>query len=137
MLAGGRVARNRVNAVGAVLLTVVLGCAFLPLLQIARAQGASALASSSALHAKTGTASKTTPAGSAKRFATRADALMDEGIAGRGQWGALVVDAESGAVLYQRDADRFFVPASNMKLLTSALALAKLGTAYRFRTTVE
>jgi D-alanyl-D-alanine carboxypeptidase/D-alanyl-D-alanine-endopeptidase (penicillin-binding protein 4) len=131
------VARNRVNAVEAVLLTVVLACAFLPLLQGARAQGIGVRASAVSAHEKTGAANKTVTAGSTKRFAARADALLGEGIAGRGQWGALVVDAESGEVLYQRDADRFFAPASNMKLLTTALALAKLGTAYRFRTTVE
>jgi D-alanyl-D-alanine carboxypeptidase/D-alanyl-D-alanine-endopeptidase (penicillin-binding protein 4) len=62
---------------------------------------------------------------------------MNGGIAGRGEWGALVMDAASGEVLYQRNADEYFVPASNMKLLTTALALAKLGSAYRFRTTVE
>lgn len=48
-----------------------------------------------------------------------------------------MVDAASGEVLYQRNADNYFIPASNMKLLTTALALEKLGTAYRFRTTVE
>jgi len=62
---------------------------------------------------------------------------MDGGIAGRGEWGALVVDAASGEVLYQRNAEQYFVPASNMKLLTTALALAKLGSGYRFRTTLE
>ena len=72
-----------------------------------------------------------------KRFAERADRLLDSGLAGQGEWGALVVDAESGDILYQRNADKYFVPASNMKLLTSALALTTLGPEYRFRTTVE
>src|SRR5271163_1635496 len=115
MLAGGWVARNRVNAVEAVLLTVVLACAFLPLLQVVHAQSTSARSSAALPRAKTTeVANRTAPAGSAKRFAARADALLGEGIAGRGQWGALVVDAESGEVLYQRDADGYFVPASNM-----------------------
>jgi D-alanyl-D-alanine carboxypeptidase/D-alanyl-D-alanine-endopeptidase (penicillin-binding protein 4) len=113
----------------------------------ARAQGGDERSSPAPLHTTTSPHStahatneatrKTQPEGNAKRFAARADALMDGGIAGRGEWGALVVDAASGEVLYQRNADEYFVPASNMKLLTTALALAKLGSAYRFRTTIE
>jgi D-alanyl-D-alanine carboxypeptidase/D-alanyl-D-alanine-endopeptidase (penicillin-binding protein 4) len=49
----------------------------------------------------------------------------------------LVVDASSGETLYEKNADHYFVPASNMKLLTTALALDKLGPDYRFRTTIE
>ncbi len=71
------------------------------------------------------------------RFAERAEALLGTGPAGKGEWGLLIVDAESGEVLYQQNADRYFVPASNMKLFTTALALEKLGAAYRFHTTLE
>lgn len=39
-------------------------------------------------------------------------------------------------VLYAQDADQFFIPASNAKLLTSAAALAFLGPDYRIRTSV-
>jgi D-alanyl-D-alanine carboxypeptidase/D-alanyl-D-alanine-endopeptidase (penicillin-binding protein 4) len=49
----------------------------------------------------------------------------------------LVVDAVSGETLFEKNADKYFVPASNMKLLTTALALDTLGPEYRFRTTVE
>jgi len=55
----------------------------------------------------------------------------------KGEWGLLIMDAESGETLYQQNADRYFVPASNMKLFTTALALAKLGPDYRFHTTLE
>jgi len=73
----------------------------------------------------------------AKRFAARADALLAAPPISKGDWGLLIVDAQSGEALYERDADKYFVPASNMKLFTTALALAKLGPDYRFQTTLE
>ena len=45
-------------------------------------------------------------------------------------------DAATGEVLYARNADDYFMPASNAKLFTTALALATLGPDYRVRTTV-
>jgi D-alanyl-D-alanine carboxypeptidase/D-alanyl-D-alanine-endopeptidase (penicillin-binding protein 4) len=73
----------------------------------------------------------------AARFAERAEALLGTAPAGKGEWGLVIVDAEGGETLYQQNADRYFVPASNMKLFTTALALAKLGPDYRFHTTLE
>jgi D-alanyl-D-alanine carboxypeptidase/D-alanyl-D-alanine-endopeptidase (penicillin-binding protein 4) len=52
------------------------------------------------------------------------------------QWGALIVDAESGDTLYSRQAGRLFVPASNQKIITAAAALAVLGPEFRFETRV-
>ena len=37
--------------------------------------------------------------------------------------GIQVVDVRSGKTLYDSNADRLFLPASNLKILTSALAL--------------
>src|SRR6202521_827480 len=71
------------------------------------------------------------------RFAARVEALLGTAPTNKGEWGLLLVDAESGETLYERNADKYFVPASNMKLFTTALALAKLGPEYRFHTTLE
>jgi serine-type D-Ala-D-Ala carboxypeptidase/endopeptidase (penicillin-binding protein 4) len=55
----------------------------------------------------------------------------------RGSWGMLIVDRDTGTTLFEMNADHFFIPASNAKLFTTALALATLGPDYRFHTTLE
>jgi D-alanyl-D-alanine carboxypeptidase/D-alanyl-D-alanine-endopeptidase (penicillin-binding protein 4) len=52
-------------------------------------------------------------------------------------WGIQIVDQASGSTLVAINADHFFVPASNTKLFTAALALKRLGPDYKFRTTVR
>jgi len=47
--------------------------------------------------------------------------------------GAVVVDLTSGETLFQRNADRLYIPASNMKLFSEAAALMVLGPDYRFK----
>ena len=73
----------------------------------------------------------------AAKFAERTTPLLGNGPASKGEWGLLIEDAETGETLYQQNADMYFVPASNLKLFTTALALAKLGPEYRFHTTLE
>ena len=43
---------------------------------------------------------------------------------------------DTGKVLYSLNADKLFVPASTTKTLTEGTLLAKLGTDYRFHTSV-
>ena len=64
------------------------------------------------------------------------DQALNDALLSNGWWGAMVVDLNSGAVLYQRNADRSFVPASNTKLYTTAAVLDQLGPSFRYRTEV-
>src|SRR5262245_53149766 len=52
------------------------------------------------------------------------------------RWGLLVVDAQSGEVVYERNPDQMFVPASTTKIYTCAAALGLLGPDYKFQTPV-
>ncbi len=52
----------------------------------------------------------------------------------RAHIGFKFVDIASNAVLAQREAASYFVPASNTKLYTTALALVRLGANYQFQT---
>jgi len=53
-----------------------------------------------------------------------------------GHWGILIVDPARGDTLYSRNADKLFMPASNMKLVTGAVALAQLGPDFRWSTSL-
>ena len=79
----------------------------------------------------------TKAAAATARFAKRVDTLLGAEPASKGEWGLLIADAETGETLYEQNIADYFVPASNMKLFTTALALDKLGTEFRFHTTLE
>ena len=51
--------------------------------------------------------------------------------ASRGSWGAQFVDLGTGEVIYAHRENHFFVPASNVKLFSTALALSHLGPDHR------
>ena len=64
------------------------------------------------------------------------DSLIDVREFRSTNWGLLVVDPGRGETLYARNADKLFMPASNMKLLTGSTALTQLGPDYRWSTTL-
>ncbi len=54
----------------------------------------------------------------------------------RGRVGIKVTSLISGKVIFENDAEKYFIPASNMKNFTVAAALEKLGPDFRFVTSV-
>ncbi len=59
----------------------------------------------------------------------------------RSRWGVSIQtfapNGRKGNVLYERSADRYFIPASNAKLLVTAAALHRLGPKLRLRTAIN
>jgi serine-type D-Ala-D-Ala carboxypeptidase/endopeptidase (penicillin-binding protein 4) len=51
-------------------------------------------------------------------------------------WGVMIKSLKTGEIIYKRNADKLFIPASNMKLFTSAAALVLLGPKYSYQTSI-
>ena len=66
----------------------------------------------------------------------RLNKIVDRPQFRRSRWGLLIQPLFSSQVLYSRDAENYFIPASNAKLLVTAAVLHKLGADYRIRTAV-
>ena len=64
------------------------------------------------------------------------DAIANRAEFSRSRWGILIQPLSSAATLYSRDSQKYFIPASNVKLLTTAAALQKLGADFRIKTSV-
>lgn len=56
------------------------------------------------------------------------------GVSASSRWGIQVTSLSTGQVLYSRNANDRFVPASNRKLFTGAFALDQLGPDFQYRT---
>jgi D-alanyl-D-alanine carboxypeptidase/D-alanyl-D-alanine-endopeptidase (penicillin-binding protein 4) len=65
---------------------------------------------------------------------TELDAIFDAAVFDHAMWGVAVQSLDTGEVLYRRNAPKLMIPASNMKLLTMAVAAERLGWDYRFET---
>src|SRR5688572_3590560 len=64
------------------------------------------------------------------------DSLVSAPMFANAHLGVLIVDPATGDTLYSRNAGKLFMPASNQKILTGAVALAQLGPDYRYRTVI-
>ena len=72
--------------------------------------------------------------GSRAELAARIDSIVRSPEFRNAHWGILIVDPARGDTLYSHNAGKLFMPASNQKLVTGSVALARLGADYRYRT---
>jgi serine-type D-Ala-D-Ala carboxypeptidase/endopeptidase (penicillin-binding protein 4) len=78
----------------------------------------------------------TLPAICPSQLPTAINEIIDRPEFRRYRWGIVVQVLGTTNQLYNRDGDRLFTPASNVKLITTAVALRHLGAAMRLRTSV-
>lgn len=69
-------------------------------------------------------------------LSSRLDPIINTSALAHAFVGMQVVRLSDGRVLYSHNSERLFVPASNMKLFTTALALVRLGPDYRLTTQI-
>ncbi len=67
-------------------------------------------------------------------LARKIDALLNSKRYRRASWGVDVRYVDGGAVLYSRNPLKYFIPASNVKVFTTAAILDRLGPNFRFET---
>ncbi|MEH2259610.1 D-alanyl-D-alanine carboxypeptidase/D-alanyl-D-alanine endopeptidase [Nostoc sp.] len=70
------------------------------------------------------------------QLGTAIDTVINRPLFSRGRWGILIQPLSTAQTLYSRDAQKYFTPASNLKLLTTAAALQELGANFRIRTSI-
>ena len=75
------------------------------------------------------------PASDRARLRHQIDSLTSQPQFRNAHWGVLVVNPRTGDTIYSKYAGKLFMPASNMKIITSAVALTLLGPDYTYRTT--
>ncbi|MFI4913343.1 MAG: D-alanyl-D-alanine carboxypeptidase/D-alanyl-D-alanine-endopeptidase [Sedimentisphaeraceae bacterium JB056] len=67
---------------------------------------------------------------------SKINAVINDSSQSKVVYGVEIVDAKNGSVVYSHKEDEPLIPASNMKIFTSATALKVLGADYKFRTEV-
>jgi len=63
------------------------------------------------------------------------DTLLNKSPFEMAHWGVKIIRANTGEVIYERNAKKMFMPASNMKLYSTSAALCLLGPDFTYRTT--
>ena len=76
------------------------------------------------------------PSEAVQRLRAEIEGTLSDPLLASSNIGMKVVSLETGEVLYEKDAEKLYHPASTMKLITAATGLVKLGPNYRFHTTL-
>lgn len=69
-------------------------------------------------------------------LAERIDGIISQSLQQKVQFSIYVVKADSGQAVYEHNARELMIPASNMKIITTAAALKYLGPDYEYKTKV-
>ncbi len=69
-------------------------------------------------------------------LARKIDEAIEKSEFSNARWGVFVVSLKDGRVIAARDAQKLFSPASSQKIITSVVALDKLGADFRWQTSV-
>lgn len=77
------------------------------------------------------------PASPRAKLVSEIDSLLNDSAFAHAFWGVRVMSTKTGEVWYERNADKMFMPASNEKIITGAVALNQLGGDFRYKTTVS
>jgi D-alanyl-D-alanine carboxypeptidase/D-alanyl-D-alanine-endopeptidase (penicillin-binding protein 4) len=68
------------------------------------------------------------------RLREQLQGLFAQAAFGNAFWGVLIQSADTGEEIFSQNQEKSLVPASNMKLFTTAVALLKLGPEFRYQT---
>ena len=69
-------------------------------------------------------------------IANKIDSIIKSPQFARSNWGILAKTLDSQTILYSLNAHKYFIPASNVKLLTTAVTLLELGDNFRIQTPI-
>ncbi|MGA8263532.1 MAG: D-alanyl-D-alanine carboxypeptidase, partial [Ignavibacteriaceae bacterium] len=67
-------------------------------------------------------------------FRDQLDDIFNDPNFSNAQWGVMIQSLETGEYFYKRNEDKLLLPASDLKLFTTAAGLILLGSNYRFST---
>ncbi len=71
-----------------------------------------------------------------REFSSQMNDIFNDPNFTNAEWGVVIQSLETGEYFYKRNENKLFMPASNLKLFTTAAGLVVLGSNYRFKTNI-